>query len=105
MLLLIKVYGACASILGAALPQIAIEFAKSESEFGVAFTFRGIGYLLGTLGSAAILNMKSIKLSKEFLASLCVALNGSMMLCILLSRNYFLVLLFFGIQGIGFGMT
>lgn len=41
------VYGACISLLGASLPSLAIRFKRTTSEFGIAFTVRGVGYLLG----------------------------------------------------------
>lgn len=41
------VYGACISLLGASLPSLAIRFKRTTSEFGIAFTVRGVGYLIG----------------------------------------------------------
>ena len=89
--------------MGASLPTLSIKLSKSEEELGIIFTARGIGYLLGTLGSAGVLNYPSITLSKQNLTSISIFISG---LCMMLiqSLTHFRTLLFvFGIQGIAFG--
>lgn len=99
------VYGACQGSLGAALPALSKAYGKSESDFGFAFTTRGIGYLVGTVGSAALLEVKGMPwwLSKEVLVCLSVMLTGLATGLIAGVGDYQAVLFLFWMQGVGFG--
>lgn len=95
--------GAGAASLGAALPQLCEHFHKSTAEMGMAFTARGIGYTIGTITAALILSQKRQLLSKEMLASISLIIAGMMALLVTITDSFFLVLIWFGIQGMGFG--
>jgi FHS family Na+ dependent glucose MFS transporter 1 len=95
--------GAGAASLGAALPELCEHFHKSTAEMGMAFTARGIGYTIGTVMAALILSQKYQYFSKEFLASLSLILAGVMALFVTVTDNFYLVLVWFGFQGMGFG--
>ena len=100
------VYGACQGSLGAALPALASSFAVSGSTFGTAFTLRGAGYLVGTVGSAALLESKSVKqkASSEMLVCVAVMLTGlATGLMVSVNRSFPAVLFLFFVQGLGFG--
>lgn len=97
------VYGASSTSLGAALPSLAEHFHRSETEFGVAFTSRGIGYLFGTLISACILHSSQITLSKAMITSISLLITGISTGIVILSDNFLLAIVCFFIQGIGFG--
>eukprot|EP00981_Chlorochromonas_danica_P007875 scaffold1885_cov161-Ochromonas_danica.AAC.18 len=96
-------YGASAAALGAALPSLAAHFGKTKSEFGVAFTIRGLGYLVGTLSSAGILSFKEVTLSKEMITCLALLLTGITSAIISQANNYVLTICCFFIQGLGYG--
>ena len=48
-------YGSSMATLGASVPELAIRYGIEVSDFSVAFAFRGLGYLVGTVYSAAVL--------------------------------------------------
>lgn len=97
------VYGACLGSLGAALPSLAIKFNQSEEECGLAFTSRGIGYFLGTIGSAALIEIKCIKLPLLHLTCASIFLVGLATGGLSLASEFNVSLGIFGIQGIGAG--
>ena len=49
------VYGAALSSLGAAIPILAVEYDIHESDLSGAFAIRGIGYFIGTIFRAVLL--------------------------------------------------
>ncbi len=95
--------GAGAASLGAALPQLCGHFNKTTAEMGLAFPARGIGYSVGTIAAAAILSQKRQFASKEMLASFALIVAGVMTLLVTVTNNFHLVLVWFSIQGMGFG--
>ena len=88
-------YGAIASSLGAALPSF-----SEDLQSGFVFTLRGVGFFVGTIISAAF---NSTSVSKSLLTAACLLLSGITTGLVALSSNYYIVLLLFGVQGIGFG--
>ncbi|RYH31196.1 MFS transporter [archaeon] len=96
------VYGASASSLGAALPSLAEHFNRSKAGFGLAFTIRGIGYFVGTLASAWILNLKQIP-TKEMMTCFALLFTGITQGIISGTDNFSLAMVCFFIQGFGFG--
>lgn len=96
-------YGGCVASLGAALPTISSSCGLSESGFGLAFTTRGVGYLIGTLGSAAIAEMPSLKVSKQFGVCIAISLTGLSTGIISAVNNFQALLFLFWLQGVGFG--
>lgn len=101
---LFQVYGASAASLGAALPTLSASLNVKEDYLGIIFTARGIGYLLGTLISAAMMDNSAINLSKQTLTALSILLNGVCMAVIEQpSVGFNILLLVFGIQGLSFG--
>jgi fucose permease len=97
------VYGACVSALGASLPSLAEATGRSKSAFGIAFTTRGIGYLIGTLVSAWILSFKNLSISKQFMTCAALAITGVATGIISDLRSFPAVLALFFFQGVGFG--
>ncbi len=97
------IYGSSAAALGAALPGLADHFHKSKAGFELAFSIRGLGYLFGTLSSAAILSFPSVKLSKEMMTCLALLITGIATGVVVGAENYYLALSCFFFQGIGFG--
>ena len=102
------VYGACQGALGAALPSLSAAFGQSEGTFGTVYTLRGLGYLVGTLGSAALLDLKSVKriVSTEVLVCMSVVSTGlatGLVVAAAGPGNYSAVLFLFFFQGLGFG--
>lgn len=70
------VFGASVAALGAALPSLAERFSTSTAHLGITFTARGIGYCVGTLGSAYVINIPNVPLSKEMMTCIAMALSG-----------------------------
>lgn len=100
------VYGACVGCLGAALPAMAVHFNVSESKMGLAFTTRGVGYLVGTLSSAALIEFKRFKdlnLSKELLVGISVIITGLGIGFISATSKFSVILFLYFVQGLGFG--
>ena len=102
------VYGACQGALGAALPSLSVAFGQSEGSFGTVYSLRGLGYLVGTLGSAAVLEFKSVKLvvSTEVLVCVSVVSTGlatGLVVAAAGPGDYSAVLFLFFFQGLGFG--
>lgn len=91
-------YGAISSSLGAALPSLG-----KELQSGICFSLRGAGFFIGTIVSAATASDASFPLSKEYLTALCILLSGAVTGMMVLSSNYYLTLILYGIQGAGFG--
>lgn len=89
--------------LGSALPSLASHFDIAKGNFGVTFTVRGIGYLVGTLGSAAILEFPGCKFSKQFMVCIAVAITGLAGGLIASTSDYNIALFLFCLQGVGFG--
>lgn len=98
-------YGAAVAAMGGAIPFLADHFHRSESQFGLAFTFRGVGYLIGTLSSAALLNHKGVTLSKELMACLALGIAGSMFVGILALNSFLFAMACFFMQGMFFGVV
>ena len=96
-------YGSCFSALAASIPQLAPQLYVSTSDFGMAYTCRGIGYLVGTLWSAYVLQMPNLTLSKAIMACISLIFIGITMFFIAFARSFYLVLFLFLIQGLGFG--
>ena len=102
------VYGACQGALGAALPSLSAAFGLSEGNFGIVYSLRGLGYLVGTLGSAALLEFKSVKfvVSTEVLVCVSVVSTGlatGLVVAAAGPGDYSAVLFLFFFQGLGFG--
>lgn len=96
-------YGACIGSVGAAIPPIAAHFGKTESSMGTIFTTRGIGYLIGTLSSGAILEYKMTTISKDILVSVCVTVVGIATGLLSNANNMSWLLFLFWVQGLAFG--
>lgn len=97
------VYGASATVLGAAMPSLSSDFHRSKSQFGLGFTSRGIGYLVGTILSAYLLQIKALADSKGLLTAVSLLITGVATSVVTLSTNFPLAIIMFFIQGIGFG--
>lgn len=97
-------YGACAALLGAALPPLSNQFHRSTSQLGVFFTARGIGFMVGTLAAAYILGFPNIPLSKEMMTCIGILISGSTLLVIDEVDDYVIAIIAFVIQGSGFGI-
>lgn len=97
------VYGASATVLGAALPSLASDFNHSKSQFGLGFTSRGMGYLVGTILSAYILQLKRFENSKSLLTAVSLLITGIATAVVTLSTNFPVAIFMFFVQGIGFG--
>jgi hypothetical protein len=98
------VYGACVASLGAALPSVASHFNKTEAEFGVVFTVRGIGFLIGTFLSMYILQLSSIWFSKQTMACMAISLLGlTTGLLVAIPNNFTAAIVIFFVQGLSFG--
>jgi fucose permease len=101
------VYGAAAASLGAALPALSTHFHQSTARLGVFFTSRGVGYTLGTLGSAYALQSSSLSqlpsLSKETMTCLAILLTGLATAAIDHLNDYAAAVPLFVVQGLGFG--
>jgi predicted MFS family arabinose efflux permease len=97
------VYGACFSSLGAALPELADSLGKTTGDFGISFTTRGVGYLIGTLLSSQLMGNPNIPLSKPFLACLFLIINGVAMFLVAEANDFILLMILFSLQGVGFG--
>lgn len=96
------VLGACAAALGAALPSLAEHFHKSKSELGIAFTTRGIGFLIGTLCSAAVLRCNRMP-PKELVTAIALSITGITCGVISASNSLLVVMACFFLQGLAFG--
>jgi len=96
-------YGAAAAALGAALPSLAATFGKSVTEFGFVFTARAVGFLIGTFGSAVILNWKGAFLSKHISTCLALCLSGIASGVIEMVDSYEIAISAYIVQGVGFG--
>ena len=99
------VYGASVAALGAAIPELAHRFSRSESSFGLCFTTRGVGYLCGTFLAAFILEFKILAgISKEMCTAIAVCIcgiaTGSIMA---VDEDFSVVLFLFWLQGLAFG--
>lgn len=98
-----SIYGACTSALAAAIPQIADALDMSTADFGFSYSTRGVGYLIGTLLAAYCLNRPDFTLNKIFLTSACLSISGVTFIIIAISNSFIVMLVFFFIQGLGFG--
>ncbi len=97
------IYGICYSSLSAALPQLADHLNKDPAVFGIAYTTRGVGYLVGTLISAYCLNLSNFRLSKTVCTCVALILSGISTLIVGMTSSFGFILALFFIQGIGFG--
>lgn len=91
-------YGASYACLGAALPELADSLGVAHAAFGLAFATRGIGFVLGSLVSAKVLEYP--KISKENLECFTIATVGLCGVAISLATNYYVILAIFGFQGV-----
>jgi MFS transporter, FHS family, Na+ dependent glucose transporter 1 len=99
------IYGATAGSLGASLPALAVYFKQSEARFGLVFTARGIGYFLGTISSAAVLEIpSSLKNYKSIFVCIASLVIGVFTSLIPISTSFHFVLMLIWLQGFGFGM-
>lgn len=96
-------YGSCYSALAAAIPQLSIQLDVDSSSFGIAYTTRGVGYLVGTLLSAYILKIPNLTLSKTLMSCFSLIFIAVTMFIIAFGTNFLVVLFIFLIQGLGFG--
>ena len=100
------VYGAAVGALGASIPELGSKFERTEASFGFAFTTRGIGYLCGTLGSAALLKYKSFStVPKELFTAVAVCLTGlstGLVMAVGRNQDFSIVLFLFWLQGLAF---
>lgn len=96
-------YGASSATLGASLPTLSLLLQKKEDDLGIIFTARGIGYLMGTLISAGLMDNSTINLSKHTLTALSILINGICMFLIQSVLNFKILLCVFCVHGITFG--
>lgn len=108
-------YGAALSSLGAALPFLESEVeTSSQDDLAWVFTSRGVGFLLGTIFSAVLLEGVSffgISYTPPFwftehkllMFSISTVFLGGATSLVLLSTNYAAIITVFFVQGLGFG--
>jgi hypothetical protein len=87
------IYGACVAILGASIPEISQKFGMAESSFGVAFTTRGIGYLVGTFLSAFL--AENVSFGKTHMTCISLIITGVMTGVMAATSDFSLLLFFF----------
>eukprot|EP01032_Pedospumella_encystans_P009046 gene9046-10682_t len=97
------IYGASNAALGASVPALARALHKPESSIGFIFIFRGAGFLVGTLGSAVLMNYDNLPLSKEVITCMASIVMGVMTYLISCTDDYNTVLFLSVFQGFGFG--
>ena len=97
------IYGACNGSLGAALPELAAHYNRTEEEFGIVFSTRGSGYLMGTLSAAAVIEFPKTKIPKIYLVCLSIGIMGLTTGIIPFITSFPVVLFLFCLQGIGAG--
>lgn len=97
------VYGASVAALGTSLPTLAVHYDKSQSELSLAFTVRGLGFLLGALLSSCLLRLLPC-LAKDVTACLALAVAGMMCAAVSAASSYSAALLWFLMQGTSFGV-
>jgi fucose permease len=96
-------YGSSCSSLGPALPFLSERLGVSVARLAMLFTARGIGYTVGTLLAAAIGHYGKDLFGKDSLNCLALAVSGATFLVLSLSKNFFVALVCFLFQGIGYG--
>ena len=85
------------------MPTLSILLQKKEDDLGIIFTARGIGYLIGTLISAGLMDNPTINLSKHTLTALSILINGICMFLIQSVLDFKILLCIFCVHGISFG--
>lgn len=98
-------YGNCLALLGPSLPSLSNDYHHSIPKVGSSFTFRGIGFGIGTLLSAYLLTWEGNVFSKEFYILISIMLMNLSLIILLCneSKNFIVFLISFLLQGISFG--
>lgn len=100
------IYGACFTSLGAALPVMARQYDKSASDFGIIYTTRGVGVMVGSIITPLVITSTQKYFGKDVLS--CVA---ALLLCglpaglVLTCNNFYYLLVLYFFQGSGFGFV
>jgi MFS family permease len=99
------VFGNSFSSLGPAIATgMTTHFNRSETDFAVIFTIRGVGFIFGTLIAAGILESRWSKhLPKQILQAFFVAMIGATSFGVMATKNFLFAQILFAAQGVAFG--
>jgi hypothetical protein len=95
-------YGYYACALGASIPLIAERLDVDETDLGILFTARGVGFMFGTFSYTLYVTFKCQLLKNEYLVSLSVAIAGVGAAILIVSTNLWVLMIVVFIQGFVF---
>lgn len=95
--------GCCIAILAASIPEMSKTVDKDSTAFGELFTSRGIGFFLGTLVAAAVVESVKVNIPKHIYVCASILITGAASAMFSVTSSFlYLNALAFG-QGLGFG--
>jgi len=95
--------GCCIAILAASIPEMSRSVDKDSTAFGELFTSRGIGFFLGTLIAAAVVESVKVNIPKHIYVCISILITGAASMMFSVTNSFlYLNALAFG-QGLGFG--
>jgi MFS family permease len=95
--------GMCIAVLAASIPSMAVALKVEPTAFGEIFTFRGVGFLVGTVVAAGLVDTFKWKVPKHYLVCGSILLVGISTMQLVFSSSFLVINILSFLQGVGFG--
>jgi hypothetical protein len=95
--------GCCIAVLAASIPEMSKAVQMESTAFGELFTSRGIGFFLGTLLSAAVVESVKVNIPKHVYVCISIIITGIATLLFSMTTSFLYMNGLVFCQGLGFG--